>query len=434
MLKRYAFICLMILSLLLSVSCGKDETGKIKIRFLDKPDTGGAWQTLIEQFEKTHPDIDVELVEGPPATNDREDLYAKSFLTGEAIYDLVFMDIIWVAKFAAAGWLRPLDDYFLINEQEKFLPGDIAGSKYHRRVGFTEDHIYRVPIYTDAGMLYYRKDILQAKGLKPPETWSELVEYALELQKPPQLYGLVFQGMQYEGLICCFLELVWSAGGELIDESGKVRIDSAEAIEALEWLCAVVNQHKITPPDVTRYQEDDARRVFQEGQALFMRNWPYAWTLAQAEDSPIKGKVGIIPMVHQQGKQSAATLGGWGFGISKFTQHAEAAWKFIRFAASAEAQKIRHFKDGAIPTRHSLFKDKEILAESPHYPDLYRILLTARPRPMHSDYAHISDILQEYVSAALVGKFTPQEALQKSAREINSLLQRRLPTKKTPQR
>lgn len=417
MLKRWGLVCLVILSLWLLIGCGQSETGKIKIRFLDKPDTGGAWQILMEQFEKTHPDIDVELVEGPAATNSREDLYANSFLAGEAVYDLIFMDIIWVAKFAAAGWLRPLDDYFPESEQKKFLPGDIAGSKY-------QGHIYRVPIRTDAGMLYYRKDILQENGLKPPETWSELVEYALKLQNPPELYGFVFQGMEYEGLICCFLELVWSAGGELIDETGEVRIDSPEALAALEWLCALVNQHKITPADVTKYQEDDARRVFQEGQALFMRNWPYAWTLAQTEGSPIRGKVGILPMVHRAGKQSAATLGGWGFGISKFTPHPEAAWEFIKFAASADAQKTRHFKNGAIPTRHSLFKDKEILAESPHYPDLYQVLLTARPRPMHPAYARISDILQVYVSSALVGKLTAQHALQEAAREIKRIISR----------
>lgn len=195
-----------------------------------------------------------------------------------------------------------------------------------------------------------------------------------------------------------------------------------------------MNQHKLTPPDVTRYTEDDARGVFQMGHALFMRNWPYAWAYAQENDSPIKGKVGIIPMVHKQGQQSAATLGGWGFGISRFTKHPQAAWEFIKFVASPENQKIRHFKNGTIPTRHSLFKDKEIIEKNPHYPDLYQVLLRARPRPMHPDYVRISDVLQIYVSGALVGKFVPQEALQKAAHEIRQIINRRRLTKKTHQR
>lgn len=156
-----------------------------------------------------------------------------------------------------------------------------------------------------------------------------------------------------------------------------------------------------------------------------MRNWPYAWTLAQQEDSPVGGKVGIIPMVHKSGYQSAATLGGWGLGISSFSAHKNEAWRFIEFATSARSQKSLHFSKGAIPTRHALFNDNEILKKSPHYSEIYKILLLAKPRPLHPRYSQISDILQFHVSRALIGTEEPAEALQKTTQEVKDVLQRR---------
>ncbi len=399
-------------------ACSESVSTKPKIRFLDGSDTGGAWQEIIKEFNQIHPEIEVELVEGPAATNTREDMYSTSFLAGEATYDLVYMDIIWVPKFAAAGWLSSLDDYFPKDEQAKFLSGDIAGSRY-------QEHIYRVPQRTDAGMLYYRKDLLEANQLTPPQTWDELVEICTKLQNPPELWGMVFQAHQYEGLICNFLEILWGAGGKLIDEAGEITINSPESVKALQWMYDLVNKYKIAPPGVTTYQEEETRHSFQDGHAIFMRNWPYAWTLAQKENLPIHGKIGIIPQVHDIGSKSASTLGGWGFGISKFSKHSQESWEFIKFSTSAKGQKLMHFKNGAIPTRHELFKDKDILEESPHYSELYQVLVTARPRPMHPRYAQISDILQVYVSKALVGQQTPAQALAQAEAEIKAVLKRK---------
>ncbi|MFV1951825.1 MAG: ABC transporter substrate-binding protein [Nitrospinota bacterium] len=418
-MKPIIYRCLIVILLAIPIfSCvKKGGSEKTTVRFLNRPDNGGGWKELIERFEKKHPDIDIDLVEGPDSTNIRENMYSTSFLAGESTYDLAFMDIIWVSKFAQAGWIEPLDNRFTLKMQKEFLPGDIAGSIYN-------GNIYRVPMRTDAGMLYYRKDILKQAGLSPPETWDEFVDIALKLQSPPDVWGFVFQGKQYEGLICNFLELVWGAGGDILDEKGIVRIDGPEAISALQWMSDILNRYKICPPGVTTYQEEESRHIFHEGRAIFMRNWPYAWTLSQKDGSPIQGKIGIIPMVHKKGGKSAATLGGWGFGISRFSKNKEAAWKFIRFATGYEGQKILHFKNGAIPTRHKLFKDKDILAESPYYPDLYKVLLTARPRPSHPRYSQISDILQVYVSKAIVGQETPDIALKEAAKEIRRLINR----------
>ncbi len=415
--RRWAAATL-ILALLLPIGCSKSDApadGKTVIRYLAGPDIGGASKEIIARFEALNPDIKVEMVEGPAATNTREDMYSTSFMGGESTYDLVYMDVIWVPKFAAKGWLKPLDDWFTMEARKEFLPGGIEGSRYQGK-------IYRVPVQSDGGMLYYRKDLLAKNGLKPPETFGDLLQAAKKIQKPPELWGFVFQGKQYEGLVCNFLELVWGNGGRLIDDDGKVRIDRPEAVEALGWLVDAVHKDGISPKGVLTYQEEEARHMFQEGKAVFMRNWPYAWNLVQADSSPVRRKVGIIPMVHGRGGSSAATLGGWGFGISSLSKNPEAAWKFVQFATSAESLKINYMRGGIIPARRALFKDPDIIAKSPHFKELYEVLANARPRPVHPSYARISDTLQGYLSSALSGQQTPESALQAAAAEIRSFV------------
>ncbi len=414
-----------VLAVGLLASCGKKEEapggasapapGKTVVRYLAGPDVGGFSKEIIKNFEAANPDIKVEMVEGPAATNTREDMYATSFMAKEATYDLVYMDVAWMPKFAAQGWLRPLDDLFLEMDRLDFLPGDMEGSRY-------EGKLYRVPIQSDGGVLYYRKDLLAAKGIEPPRAWDNFADAARKLQSPPHLWGFVFQGKQYEGLVCVFLELVWGNGGTLLDSAGKVQIDSPQAIEALTMLVNSIHADKFAPESVLTYQEEEARHAFQEGKAVFMRNWPYAWNLLQDEKSPVRGKVGMIPMVHGRGGAHAATLGGWGFGISAFSKNSQAAWKFLQYAAGRESQKLAYFKGGILPTRKSLFDDPQLLAHSPHLKDLYLVLQTAKPRPPHPMWARMSDALQMHVSAALSKQESPKQALEAAAKEIRAAL------------
>lgn len=400
-------------ALILSATVSAAE--KTKISFLWWPDPGGGFEELIADFQKTNPDINVEMIKGPTSTDTRETMYVTSFLAGEAAYDLVLMDIIWVPKFSAQGWLIPLDDWFDLKEQEKFFPGDIKGSYYNGK-------IYRVPLQTDVGLMYYRRDLLAEKKLNPPETWEELVKISRELQNPPAISGFVFQGKQYEGLVCGFLEILWSFGGEVFDEQGNLVLNSPQAAEALKFIHDLVRRDKITPEGVTTYEEEESRHVFQEGHAIFCRNWPYLWSLAQKDDSPVKGKIGVIPLPHKQGMKSSGCLGGWGFGISKFSKNKEACIKFIKYITGKAAQKKLHFKSGIVPTRKALFEDKDILEANPYYIQLYQALLSAKPRPVHPDYAQISDILRRCIHRVLLGKLSPQAALTKAESEIKRAL------------
>jgi multiple sugar transport system substrate-binding protein len=380
---------------------------KQTLSMIGPEDVGGAWGELIRRFHAAHPEIRIDYISGPWSTDERQNMYIRSFLAGEAI-DLVYMDVIWTAKFASREWLMPLDAWFSPELRAELFPRDVEAGLYR-------GHYYRVPVRTDVGMLYYRKDLLPA----PPRTWEEFETVCDRYARPPERYGIVFQGMQYEGLVCNYLEYLWGAGGTPLDADQNVQLDSEENISALAFMKKLIDSGW-APRSVTTFQEQQALEFFEQGKALMMRNWPYAWAVLKR--SPLEGKVGIVPFIHRAGQEPAGTLGGWGFGIARTAKYPEAAWKFIEFAISPEAQKILHFRKGAVPARKSLFQDAQILKESPHYRDLYEVLLKARPRPIHPEYPRISSILQKHASAVLVGIESPREAALQMDRSVEGLL------------
>jgi trehalose/maltose transport system substrate-binding protein len=217
-----------------------------------------------------------------------------------------------------------------------------------------------VPWFTDAGLLYYRKDLLDKYGKQPPQTWQELEATAKEVQEGERgsgggdIWGYVFQGKAYEGLTCNGLEWIRSfGGGEIVDAEGKITANNEQAAQALTWAAGTVRT--IAPEGVLNYSEEESRGVFQSGNAVFMRNWPYAWALAQATDSRIKDKVGVaaLPKGGENG-QNAGCLGGWQLAVSKYSDSAEAAIDLARYLASRDEQKRRAVEGAFNPTIEAL--------------------------------------------------------------------------------
>lgn len=405
------------LSIVLSAVMALSQSRPVQISVLVQALETAQWQSVIESFEAENPDIDLNMVEGPNATNLVEDLYTSSFLLGDSPYDLVYMDIVWVPKFAAAGWLMGLSDRLSDAELAEFLDGDINGGRY-------EGELYRVPVRSDGGMLYYRTDLLEQIGAAPPDTVDEMMQISQSLQSSDAAqWGYLWQGRQYEGLSAMFVEMLEGFGGFWVDpDTREVGLDQPEAIAAVQALLSTI-ETDVSPNGVTNYQEEEARRLFQSGGSVFMRNWPYAWALVNGDDSPIAGKVGIKPMVHQAGQDSGACQGGWGFGISKSTPHPDEAWRVVEYFSSAPAQKQFILENAYVPSRRALFNDPDIVAEFSHYPDLLDVIESAVLRPPIAQYAQASDILQRFLSAAFTGQMSPERAMQAAARETRRLLQ-----------
>ena len=376
------------------------------------------WKKLIVQdFEKENPGIHLEIIEAPNATDLTENLYTAAFILGDSPYDLVYMDVIWTGKFAAAGWLLDLSDRLSEDELKAFMDKDVEAGRY-------KDKLYRIPLRSDAGMLYYRTDLLEQIGAKPPETFEDLVKTSQQLQeKKATRWGYVWQGAQYEGLPAMFVEILEGFGGFWVNsETNEVGLDQPEAIKAVEFLRSAIDK-SISPPGVTSYREEDTRRLFVSGESAFLRNWPYVWATANEEGSEIKGKVGIKPMVHIPGAKSGACLGGWGMGIAKTSKHPQEALKAIQYFTSKEAQRRFTLETASISSRRDLFSDSEIIAKYPHYPKFQKLVESAVLRPPIAQYAQASDILQRYLNAALSNRSLSVEKTMKSAaNETRNLL------------
>lgn len=367
---------------------------------------------LLREFEQRRPGVLVREELLPASSDGQHQYYAMNLDGGKPPFDLLAVDTIWVQEFARAGWIAPLDNLLPQAEREEFFPGPIMAA--------TLDHkLYAVPWYVDAGVLYYRRDLLDRHGIAPPATWPELVHAArviLDAEQDPDLAGFVWQGKQYEGLICVALEVIRSNGTDLWTG------DRNRAETSLRFLRETISVHGITPLSTSMADEESTRQIFGDGRALFMRNWPYAWSLLEREGSPVRGKIGMAPLPSFPGYAGAPVLGGWLLAIPQHSPRQEAASELIRFLTSPEVQRRMAIALGYNPTRRALYAEIPLVETRPVLKDLYPILLKARPRPVTPYYLLLSQSAQPEVSAFVVGRKTASETLEAVRRQAERLV------------
>jgi len=375
-----------------------------------------ALAALIEAFERENPGIDVVEEILPTSTDQQHQFYVTALEGRSSAFDVFALDVIWVQEFARAGWLLDLTPRLGRRGLEGFLPGPVEAVTYKGKV-------YAVPWFMNAGILYFRKDLLAKYGFRPPRTFRELVESTkaiLEGERNPDLKGFVWQGKQYEGLVCVVLEFIHGNGGRVLHD-GRSALQDERAIEALRFMRDLI-VNGISPLLVTSVDEEAARHLFGNDRAVYMRNWPYAWKLYEQEGSKVREKVGIAPMPSFEGYESAPTLGGWQLGINRYSRHPDSAWKLVEFLTGEEAQKVLAMKLGFHPPRAKLYQDEGLRRTEPFLPLLYEAMRLARPRPVTPFYLMISQILQPELSAIILGVKPPEEALEDASRLIEHIL------------
>lgn len=395
--------------------CARPESGRVHLVWATHRDDLGFDHAAVKRFEQANPDISVSLIEMSHDTDNMHNQYATWLVAEDASVDIYSIDVIWPAEFGSAGWALPLEDELSADERAKFLPGALEACTY-------QGHIYAIPWYGDAGMLYYRKDLLDAAGVKPPTTWTGLVDAARRLRSDSRR-GFVFQAAQYEGLVCNFLEYAWGNGGTVLDPAGRVVLDSPQNTRALQFLVDMIRREGITPPSIVTFKEDESLNEFQNGSAVFLRSWPYVWGLTQQSGQPLLGRVGVAPMPHADGAghRSAACLGGWNLMISRYSEHPQAAWRFASFITSFDEQRRRFIEASQLATRIAPYHDATVLAAHPQADDLLAVLELARPRPVTPYYSKLSDILQIELHRAITGELAPQDALAGAAAQIRRI-------------
>ena len=366
---------------------------------------------LIVAFEKQNPDIKVKMTLGSSDTDLRHSLLTQVLSSKSEIIDVFWGDVIWSSEFISNGWLLPITKDISQGEQDRYLKAPLESCRG------IDSELYCLPIFSDAGLLYYRKDILEKNNILPPTTWDELVTSSKKIMADnPGMAGIVFQGSQYEGLVTGFLEYVWGNNGD-ITTNGKFTVDSPSNQEALQFMVDLIYKYKIAPESVVSFKEEESRKSFQDGNALYLRNWPYV--LSRLRGTALENKVGIIPMVHGIGGVSASTLGGASVMVSRFSEAPRESVLLAKFLASDEAEKILALDEGVLPSVKALYQDKDIVAKNPDVTNLYEVLLHTKPRPVVKGYREASSIMQKYIHQALTRELSAKDALSKMQQDLD---------------
>ena len=349
---------------------------------------------------------EVRLVSTPADANERLALYQSLLAAKSDKIDVFQIDVVWPGILAN----QFLDLNQLIG------PGRLGGYFQTLIVNNTVNgKLVAVPWFVDAGMLYYRKDLLDKYQLKVPETWAELQDDAKKVMTGESgIEGYVWQGRAYEGLLCNALEWIASnGGGMLLDNSGKATFNNPQAAAAIDRAKSWIGT--VSPKGVLAYDEEQARGAFQSGKAVFMRNWPYARALVEAPDSPVKGKVGIAPLPKGDGTAAVhtGTLGGQGLAVSKYSAHPKEAVDLVLYLAGRDEEKRRALKGGFNPSLKSVYNEPE-LKDDPYYATFNQVIQSIATRPAAvagKNYNQFSSQFVRAVYATLNGQSTAADNL-----------------------
>ncbi|MBT1003457.1 ABC transporter substrate-binding protein [Paenarthrobacter sp. DKR-5] len=384
---------------------GTDSRGPIT--YVQGKDNNNVIRPLIDKWNAAHPNEKVTFKEQSDKADQQHDDLVQNFQAKNADYDVVSVDVVWTAEFAAKGWLQPLTGKFAV-DTAGYLPATVKTGTYNKT-------LFTLPQTSDGALLYYRKDLVPS----PPKTWDALVS-ACSVAKQHDMGCYAGQYAQYEGLTVNASEAINTAGGAIVGEDGKTPAVNTPAAKA--GLQNLVDAYKsgVIPKEAITYQEEQGRQAFEDGKLLFMRNWPYAYSLAKTDgSSKVKDSVGIAPLPGKDGP-GASTLGGHNSGISVYSKHKATALDFIKYMTSEESQRFFVTQGSKAPVLTALYDDKELNAKLPFLSTLKTSIENAVPRPVTPFYPAVTKAVQDNAYAAIKGEKSVDQALTDMGNAIAS--------------
>jgi multiple sugar transport system substrate-binding protein len=362
------------------------------------------FRRMLQRFERASGAA--VITEQLPSTSDVVHQYFLTSLESRAAdFDVFAIDVVWVAEFARAGWIADLSSAFPPDGLRRELFEGIADA------AIVEGRTYAIPWYADVGVLYRRVDLAP----DAPRRYDDL-ERAIERvrARDASIAGWLWPGKQYEGLVCNAYEAIWGHGGAST-EGGRLVLDTDAARRGLAYLRGTI-ERGLSPRRVLSAAEEESRRAFQNGRAVFMRNWPYAWAEMQGEGSPVAGKIAISTLPTERGDPGSGALGGWFLALNARTpEHRRAgALALVKWLTSVDADLEMAVAYARTPPRVAPYDDARLRARAPFIASLAPMVRTARPRPVTPWYARLTDVLQSEMSAAVAGVRSPEEALSRA--------------------
>jgi multiple sugar transport system substrate-binding protein len=400
---------LVLIFALFSLACGGmgEEIALLKISGSAVGAEGEILKRQIARFQAESPGLRVEIQSAPDDATQRHQLYVQWLNAQVGTPDVLQLDVVWTSEFAAAGWILPLDRY--APPQSDYFPASLEANTWQGR-------LYAIPWFMDVGMLYWRTDLLPG----PPSTLDELAAGS----RHSGISGFVWQGARYEGLVTVFLEILGGYGGEILGPDHEVLVDSPQGVRALTYLRDLIPR-KISPQEVLTWHEEETRFAFQNGRAVFLRNWPYAYPLLAGPDSRVAGRFSVAPMPSAPGGAPTAALGGGQLAINAHSRLPEAAWRLVAYLTAPARMLERAEAVGQYPARRSVWSSPRLAAVLEAPPEqVLRIVESAAARPATPIWTELSEILQIWLHRALAGQAEPEAALAAAAREMERVIER----------
>src|SRR6478736_7793864 len=376
------------------------------ITFVQGKDNNNVIRPLIDKWNASHKDEQVTFKEQTDQADQQHDDLVQHFQAKQSDYDVVDVDVVWTAEFAAKGWLQPLKDKMAIDTSAMLKP-TVNSATY-------KGTLYAAPQTSDGGILYYRKDLVP----NPPKTWDEMMSMC-SIATTNNIGCYAGQFSKYEGLTVNASEAINSAGGSVLNKDGKPDLNTAEAKAGLGNLAKAYADGNI-PKEAITYKEEDSRQAFQSGKLLFLRNWPYVYSLMSTEgSSAVKDKFGMTALPGKDGP-GASSLGGHNTAVSVYSKHKATALDFVKFLTSAESEKFYATQGSLAPVLGSLYSDQELVAKLPYLPVLKTSIDRAVPRPVTPFYPAVTKAIQDNAYSAIKGEKSVETALSDMQKSIES--------------
>jgi len=382
-----------------SSTSNQGATARGGITYVQGKDNNNVVRPLIQKWNAAHPNEQVTFKEQSDQADQQHDDLVQHFQAKDANYDVVDVDVVWTAEFAAKGWLQPLKGDFAL-DTSKLLAPTVKAATYNGT-------LFAAPQTSDGGMLYYRKDLVPT----PPKTWDEMMGMC-SIAKAHQMDCYAGQYAKYEGLTVNAAEAINTFGGQIVKDDGRTpAVDSPEAATGLGKLAEAYKNGNI-PQQAITYQEEQGRQSFEAGKLLFLRNWPYVFSLATTDGSSVvKDKFGVAPLPGMNGP-GASSLGGHNAAISAYSAHKATALDFLKFIESDETQRWYVTQGSLAPALTALYDDQALVSKLPYLPVLKTSIANAVPRPVTPFYPAVTKAVEDNAYAAIKGDKSVDQALK----------------------
>ncbi len=415
-IRRKALVVAAVAALVPLAACGGKSNNPASqnldsrgpITYVQGKDNSNVVRPLIAKWNKLHPSEKVTFKEQSDQADQQHNDLVTHLQAKDAGYDVMSVDVIWTAEFAAKGWLQPLTGKTAI-ATSGLLPATVKTATYNNT-------LYAAPVSSDGGLLYYRKDLVP----NPPTTWDEMMADC-KIAKQHHIGCYAGQFFKYEGLTVNVAEAINTAGGSIVGSDGTTpTVNTPAAAKGLTRLVDAYKNGNI-PKQAITYQEEQGRQAFEAGQLLFLRNWPYVYSLAKTDgSSKVKSSFGIAPLPGDNGKPGASALGGHNAAVSVYSDHKATAVDFVKFLESNEIQKFFLTQGSLAPVVTALYSDQALVQKFPFLPTLLTSIQNAVPRPVSPFYPAVTKAIEDNAYAAIKGDVSVAQALKSMQSAIKS--------------